>query len=286
MNNMNNAELGDYLTELGFNHREIHLGDGNQGYVLYGDGPKASGPKYISVSQQRRDYEIEDEGDFYVWMFEKQQRQKRQLLREETYGASSKGSPDLNGHFWIEHNGKIIDYWFEGYSMICNVLNIKKKLYHKPFSEKEQRRLISAYPEDFTDKHRELLLKYWKMTALCCDYNVCVYKMLHPDAKIVYGEVGLGDDEGDYYPLHCKMNKIKKGEQLCRLIKKHNPDDKDRCLDMFELMNTAEDKITGFPLPFPNKKKKKKRKRKSQRQRQKANRVRDFDAVALYPVLP
>ena len=82
------------------------------------------------------------------------------------------------------------------------------------------------------------------------------------------------------------MNKIKKGEQLCRLIKKHNPDDKDRCLDMFELMNTAEDKITGFPLPFPNKKKKKKRKRKSQRQRQKANRVRDFDAVALYPVLP
>ena len=231
----------------------------------------------VNISNEWEQYGITDEDDCADWMMERMNRSRRQRERGDKH-------PELRGHFWIEDEGKIIDYWFQGYTAICNKLKIKKTPYYKPFNEKLQRRMISAFTNDFTPRHKELLKKYWKMTANKCDYNACVYKLRHPSAKIVYGEMGFGDEVK--YALFDNKPIDRRDYDMAMLLKKQYNNDFEKCrivMDWF--IEEANDLVARHPDPIPIPKKKK---RKSQRQLQKENKLKkgkicDYDAVALFP---
>mgnify|MGYP003664964481 CR=1 FL=1 len=218
----------------------------------------------VNIGAEWEYHGITDEDDCADWMVEKMNRGRRQRERGDK-------QPELRGHFWIEDEGKIIDYWFKGYTMICNKLNIKKIPYYKPFNEKLQRRMINAFVNDFTPKHKELLKKYWKMTANSCDYNVCAYKLRHPSAKIIYGAMGFGDEVK--YALFDNSSDDKRDYDMSVLLKKQFPNDYDKCNMIYKwVVSEANMMVNRFPKPIPVPKKKK-RKRKSQRRRQKENKL-------------
>ena len=136
---------------------------------------------------------------------------------------------------------------------------------------KLQRRMINAFVNDFTPKHKELLKKYWKMTANSCDYNVCAYKLRHPSAKIIYGAMGFGDEVK--YALFDNNSDDRRDYDMSVLLKKQFPNDYDKCNMIYKwVVSEANMMVNRFPKPIPVPKKKK-RKRKSQRRRQKENKL-------------
>ena len=233
------------------------------------------------VNDDWKRHEIIDPDDRQDWFMEKWNRGKRQREND---------NPDLRSHFWIEDEGKIIDFWFNGYTAICDKLNIKKVMYHKPHNKKIQNTMIKKFAEDFTPRHKELIKKYWKTTSNKCDYNACAYKLRHPSAKIIYGEMGFGDEVK--YSAFDEKHIDKRSYEMAMLLKKQFPNDYEKCRITFEwFVNEADNSISKNenPVPFPNKKKRKKKKKNSHRRRQNKNKLKkgkicDYDAVALFPL--
>tara|TARA_R110000737_G_scaffold2143_1_gene6074 strand:- start:4538 stop:5302 length:765 start_codon:yes stop_codon:yes gene_type:complete len=231
---------------------------------------------YFSVNDDWKRHEIINDEDRATWMMEKMNRGRRQRER-------GKKQPELRGHFWIEDEGKIIDFWFDGYTLICDKLKIKKVMYHKPENIATQRRMINAFANDFTPKHKKLLKKYWKTTSNKCDYNVCAYKLRHPSANIIYGEMGFGDEIK--FSAFDDKSSGERDYDLGKLLWKQYNNDREKCYEVNEWFIKEGNNSVGSwssPAPFPeNKKKKKKKKRKSQRQRQKENKLKKAKSSSL-----
>ena len=140
--------------------------------------------------------------------------------------------------------------------------------------------MIKKFAEDFTPRHKELIKKYWKMTANRCNYNVYAYKLQHPSAKIVCGEMGFGDEVK--YALFDNSSNDKRDYDMAMLLKKQFPNDYEKCSIIYEwFCKEADNLINRFPDPI-SPPKKKKRKRKSQRRRQKENKLKkEYDAVII-----
>ena len=107
--------------------------------------------------------------------------------------------PVIDGHFWVERNGEIIDPDFEYYDTIKRVNKCKGKAIHLPASSIVQQVVIKAFKkgEDFYGvKDSDYLGR--RPQVNCC-YQNARQEIIERGGTLIFGSMGWRNKTGIHY---------------------------------------------------------------------------------------
>lgn len=117
----------------------------------------------------------------------------------------------ISGHFWIVHNGKIVDPYFPYYDVAKKFHGLTDKQVHREETQDVQRHQISLHVLSLMkdpqivrvhsngDKSKpgfNEVMASWTPTSGRCNFNVLKYKIDHPESQIKYGDMGWERKDG------------------------------------------------------------------------------------------
>jgi len=119
---------------------------------------------------------------------------------------SKTSNKTINGHYWVERDGKIIDPYFPNYNRFKAYYNIKRKnakfVYVEatnPFTNRiALKSLDDILMRPFEDKEKALKLLdlcEYKNEPRCCQFN-SLMEQYRNGGEIKFGSVGMETDDG------------------------------------------------------------------------------------------
>jgi len=97
----------------------------------------------------------------------------------------------MDGHYWIELNGEIIDPYFKSYDKVKSLWDLTDEQFHleaSPLIQTIFLRQLQKVKAEIEEFNKDGLMK-WTDTANCCNINAMAYQKKH-GGRIVFGSMG------------------------------------------------------------------------------------------------
>jgi len=114
------------------------------------------------------------------------------------------GDDGLNGHFWVERNGKVVDTYWDSYNDCRRTMRIKNKtlLYFECTNKlttaimmSKVKKSITILTGDYDTSLEYLCHRLRKPMEDCCMFNAFVEAHLN-GGEIKFGSLGINTDDG------------------------------------------------------------------------------------------
>ena len=140
--------------------------------------------------------------------------------------------PDIDGHFWIVRNGKIIDWDFDEYSQIRKIWGCNKTKTYLPAPEITQKLMIGMFKKAFSSYFSEnqtweqILEEFYIISDMIgmiepqyrrCFQN-CLLEIYKRGGELIFGSLGFKKSDGSFHYEYGGINYL----TIADFIKKKN----------------------------------------------------------------
>ena len=109
--------------------------------------------------------------------------------------------PTIDGHFWVERDGKIIDPYFKEYDMIKSHNKCVGDVIHLPSPDLVQKIMIKKFNSvnEIRNVTDELFLKWYKCPLVNKCFQNARLEILKNGGKLIFGSMGWKKKSGEIH---------------------------------------------------------------------------------------